>query len=225
MAKTISAIVLGFGAFLIVARASADDAKTLGSQWGALVDPDKDCRTAEKDGVLTITVPGTHHNLTHTPTGTRLNSPRVLKDVKGDFRAQVTVKAFPLPAPNTSVNGGFSFISAGLLVWQDDKQFVRLDRAAEGGTQESPFAWVEVFEGGKSVKRQFRAVPNKDTFLRITRAGNKLTFETSEDGKDWGEVMATDVKLAEGLKVGVLAINTTTREFGPHFEGLTITAK
>jgi hypothetical protein len=42
----------------------------------------------------------------------------------------------------------------------------------------------------------------------------------STDGKEWKEIHAEDAKLALELKVGVLAINTTTNEFAPVFSGL-----
>jgi hypothetical protein len=47
-----------------------------------------------------------------------------------------------------------------------------------------------------------------------------FAVEASENGKDWTEVHTEEVKLPEKLKAGVLAINTTTKEFSAHLEGL-----
>ena len=48
---------------------------------------------------------------------------------------------------------------------------------------------------------------------RLARSGDKFTFETSEDSKERSEVHSEEAKLAEQLKVGVLAINTIVEEF------------
>jgi regulation of enolase protein 1 (concanavalin A-like superfamily) len=193
--------------------------------WGTLTDPDSDCRVKESNGALTITIPNKHHNLTHTTNGSKLNSPRVLQDVKGDFRLQVKVPIFPLPGANTSSDKGYSFVSAGLLIWHDEKNFVRMDRAAEGNSGGGPFAWVEVFRDGKPVTQKLRRLEDKDTHLRITRTGDYITFEAGDDGKSWAAVHAGEVKLPVQVKAGVFAINTTTKEFAPRLAGLTLRPK
>jgi len=104
--------------------------------WGTVVDPDGDCRVIEENGKLTIRVPGTYHDLTHSEGRDKLNSPRILQEVKGDFVVQVKANAFPLFADNTSTSLGICFVSSGLLIWQDEKNFIRLDRAAENRAQD-----------------------------------------------------------------------------------------
>ena len=66
--------------------------------WGTVVDPDGDCKFTEAKGKLTITVPRTHHDLTYTAQTTKLNAPRVLQKVRGDFQLDVKVLTIPLPA-------------------------------------------------------------------------------------------------------------------------------
>jgi regulation of enolase protein 1 (concanavalin A-like superfamily) len=198
------------------AFAEEKDAQTV-KGVGTVIDPDRDCQVKEENGRVTIVVPKTHHDLTYTEDYTKLNSPRILQDIKGDFRLEDKVEAFELPNEKASSGGKYSFVSSGLLVWQDDHNFIRMDRAAVGNT---PFIWVERFQDGKSVSQKMRGIENKDTFLRVTRKGDKFTFETSEDGKDWAEVHSEEAKLAEQSKVGVLAINTTTEEFSVKIEDL-----
>jgi regulation of enolase protein 1 (concanavalin A-like superfamily) len=177
---------------------------------GAVVDPDGDCQVKDDEGTITITIPTTHHDLTYTDDYQKLNSPRILQDIKGDFRVEGRVETFDLPNEKASSGGKYSFVSSGLLVWQDDHNFIRMDRAAVGN---SPFIWVERFQDAKSVSHKMRGIENKDTLLRVTRSGDKFTFETSEDGKEWSEVHSEEAKLADQLKVGALAINTTVEEF------------
>jgi regulation of enolase protein 1 (concanavalin A-like superfamily) len=223
MIHTSLRVIALLGTVLLVGTATAQDAKSdSAADWGKFVDPDGDCKLKAVDGGLTITIPNTLHNYTHTDDGTKLNAPRILQDVKGDFHIQVKVEAFQLPQPNTSVDGKHSFVSAGLLLWHDDNNFVRLDRAAAGG---NPFVWVEVFRNGISAEHKLQQLADKDTYLRLTRAGDKLTFESSADGKKWSAVHTTEFKAPAAVKVGGLAINTTTKVFAPKFVGMTLESK
>src|SRR5262249_18576979 len=157
-------------------------------------------------------------DLTYTENFTKLNAPRILQPVQGDFVLQVKVKAFALPEANTSSSGQFSFISSGLLIWNDGKNFIRLERAADGNSP-APFVWLERFHDGKAVTQQGKPVSDKDINLRVKRSGNKLTFSVGEDG-NWDDVHTEEVALPQKLQVGVLAINTTTKAFSAEFESL-----
>jgi regulation of enolase protein 1 (concanavalin A-like superfamily) len=183
--------------------------------WGEVTDPDSDCRVTEEKGVLTITVPKSHHDLTYTDEYTKLNAPRVLRSAEGDFTLQAKVQAFPVPGDVTSSGGPHKFVSAGLLVWQDDKNFIRLERAAVAGPNPA-FVWFERFEGGKSVSKGTKArLGEKDTGLRVERKGNrfKFSYDDGGEGKNWAEAHTEEVALPAKLRVGVAAVNTTAREF------------
>lgn len=223
MFRTLSPILFLVVAFAVVEAAPVKEKKVQTIKgWGTVVDPDRDCKIALDEGKVTITVPTTCHDLTYTDDGTKRNSPRVLQDVKGDFRVQVKVRVFPLPQENTSSNCKFSFVSCGLLLWMDDKNFLRLERAAEGSSQ-GPFIRVERFENGRPVtNKNARPSADNDTWLRIEYKDGKLTYSFSEDGKDWTELHAEETKLPDKVKVGVHAINTTTVTFSPTLEELKV---
>jgi regulation of enolase protein 1 (concanavalin A-like superfamily) len=214
-------LLISFLACLLVGPGFAEEKTVKG--WGTVVDPGGDCKITEDKGKLTITVPKTHHDLTYTENFTKLNAPRILQEVKGDFVLQVKVHTFALPEANTSSSGQVSFISSGLLVWKDDKNFIRLERAAEGSSP-APFIWLERFQDGKAVTQQGKPVSEKDINLRVKRSGNKLTFSISEGG-NWEDIHTEEVELPQKLQVGVLAINTTTKVFPAKFEGLKLSAK
>ncbi|HEY2158536.1 MAG TPA: hypothetical protein VGH33_23100, partial [Isosphaeraceae bacterium] len=59
------------------------------AQWGDLTDPKGDCQASIDGGRLTITVPGTHHNLC-AEVG-EMEAPRVLRKIDGDFVVQAKV--------------------------------------------------------------------------------------------------------------------------------------
>ncbi len=184
--------------------------------FSASLDPDGDCKFAAQP-VATITVPGSNHDLALKPPYVKQNAPRVLDDVKGDFRLAVKVAKFTTPKADTSANNQLSYIGAGVLVWKNDHNYVRLERAAEGNAG-SHYAFLQGLIDGKEVCLEQRDIDDKDTYLSVTREGNNFTFETSADGNEWTKLKALELKLSEQLKAGVAAINTTTTPFSATIE-------
>jgi regulation of enolase protein 1 (concanavalin A-like superfamily) len=224
MDRTCLLLVIPLAASLFPPPASVKPVKAQTIEgWGTVVDPDGDCRVKQEKGKVTITVPETYHDLTYQGDRHKLNAPRILQDVGDDFRLQVKVGAFTLPERATSSSGGNVFLSCGLLAWADERNFVRLERAS--WSADSPVVFVELFRDGKSVWHRGHPIADRATYLRLSRRGNALTFEASEDGKDWTELHAQDFALPRKLQVGVLAINTTTRAFSAHLEGLKVQKK
>src|SRR5438105_10834253 len=94
---------------------------------GSAIDPAGDCKFAFRDGKLTITLPGTDHGLSVEQN--RMGSPRVLQEVAGDFIVQVKVCGeFPQGATSL-IETRRAFYGAGLLLWQDEGTYLRLERA------------------------------------------------------------------------------------------------
>jgi regulation of enolase protein 1 (concanavalin A-like superfamily) len=186
--------------------------------FGTVVDPDGDCGFADRVK-LTIKVPNTLHGLTYRPEPgqSKLNAPRLVQDVKGDFQFAIKVLAFPITKTKASTSGRPCHLSAGLLVWQDDRNFMRMERAGSAGLPQ-PFVFLERFENGQSAWRKKLSIENKDTYLRVTRTGDTFTFENSEDGQDWNKIQTEDAKLPEQVKTGVHAINSSIEVFSPTIE-------
>ena len=185
MNRSIRLVPLFCLAFVILPVSRGDDKKPLEIKgWGTVVDPAGDCKVAEKDGKVTITVPDTHHDLNPTPKFDNVLAPRVLQEVEGDFTLQVKVDAFPRPKAKTaSSKAGITFVAAGLLVWEDEKNFVRLFRAANGD-RGNLFGTLEVFRDGKFVGDGFLTnLKDEATHLKVSRKGNDFTFSMSADGR------------------------------------------
>src|SRR6516225_9509449 len=91
------AVVVLFAGAVAAAPPPADKSGSKIAGWGELIDSVGDCKATIEKGVLTVTVPKTHHDLTYQEDVTKLNAPRVLQPVEGDFTLTVTVKAFPSP--------------------------------------------------------------------------------------------------------------------------------
>jgi RNA polymerase sigma factor (sigma-70 family) len=83
--------------------------------WGQPFNPDGDCTITPEDSALVIRVPRTPHDLT-AEVG-RVNAPRVLQDVEGDFSAEVKVRGVLHPGADASVPGHVAYQAGGLLLW------------------------------------------------------------------------------------------------------------
>ncbi|HEY7153944.1 MAG TPA: DUF1349 domain-containing protein, partial [Gemmataceae bacterium] len=187
--------------------------------WQPPVDPDGDCQFKEADGKLTITVPAKSHVLHLGANG--MNSPRLLREVEGDFTAQVRVGGDFTPAADSTNGAKFSWIGAGLLLWVNDNTFLRLERA--GWYERKPstlYANWEVREDGKlkEVQHNFPSLSAAETYLRLERRGKQILASYSEDGQKWSNVKPLDMELPAKVKIGVLAGSTTSRTFAPTFD-------
>ena len=111
---------------------------------GPLIDPDKDCKLV-KDAVdmkITIEVPGKLHTLSPA-ISSRLekkkplhNAPFTVTEVDSDFAAVVEVSGEILPGPTLPKDRrgndfAFTFQSAGLLLYRDRDNFIRLSEPWE----------------------------------------------------------------------------------------------
>jgi len=183
--------------------------------WGTAVDPDSDCKFEEKDGTVTITVPGTYHDLTYLDAAGKLNGPRIMREVEGDFTIQVKVLKFIRPDGNST--NEHAFVSAGLLIWNDGKEFFRVERASLG----APFAFAAGILDGKNTIGKFRELTDDDTFFRAERKGKKLTFSVrAAEESDWTELLSDTFELPAKLQVGVHSVNVIDQEFRADFREL-----
>ena len=90
----------------ILSATAADSLYGTIDGWGQMVDPDGDCRFEIGDDSVTVTFGPGAHGLD--AEGNRMNAPRVLRSVSGDFSASTVVHGnLPLPElPYAYVSGG-----------------------------------------------------------------------------------------------------------------------
>ena len=65
----------------------------------------------------------------------------------------------------------------------------------------------------------------RSTWLRVERAGEKLTTSISHDGKEWSETGVLTAKYPNAVRVGVYAVNSSDKEFVAKFEELKLKGK
>jgi regulation of enolase protein 1 (concanavalin A-like superfamily) len=198
-------------------------------EWGGTEDPDQDCRFRVDPHRLMIMVPGTPHALS-AEIG-KVNGPRVLRAVAGDFCAEVHVEGVLPMDPHSPMPGRWAYFGAGLLVWQDDQNYVRFERSRmhiQPSGQWRCYPCFELRAGGK-VTRRWQVSDGtlddaKPAFLRLVRRGGTLTASYTQYDGDWKELPPLEIDFGGKVRVGVAACHSTLTEFTAVFERLQISA-
>lgn len=200
--------------------------------WGTITDVLGDC-TVKADGQkLSVRVPGGTHDLNQGLGG--LSAPRILQAIEGDFVIEVKVTSDFEPGQESASEEAKPFISAGLLIWQDEKNYIRLERNKWWAQEADGYACypplIEYFRDGVYQSSNPRPTwasffRGKSTWLRLEREGEIVTASFSHGGEMWREAKRLKVELAKQLHVGVMVVNTSAKELAVEFEGLKISGK
>ena len=185
--------------------------------WGETIDPDGDCKfTLEKDR-LTIKVPGTLHDLS--VEANNLSAPRVVQEIQGDWLARVQISGKVSHQGDRVSPRYLAYHGAGIVAWKDDQTYVRLERAGLINPEGQPVHYVnfELRKNGLHAGGEGMSIPDKPTFLRLSRRLGKFVGSFSADGKEWTDFKPLDAELPQDLKVGVVAVNTSTEAFEAQF--------
>jgi regulation of enolase protein 1 (concanavalin A-like superfamily) len=202
------------------------------THWGTTINPAEDCKVSQGVGSLTISVPGTAKPHDLSPEMDSCTAPRVVQPVKGDFTIEVVVQGEFDPGDESSQEGRTGYTGAGLVVFADEKNFVRLERATlhRRGGEPAPYTNFEIRVDGKNERfgttGDFKTEAGKPTWLRLERKGNQLFGSMSQDGKNWTKGEPKELRAEAWTKndvvAGVAAISTSAQTFTPTFSDLTI---
>jgi regulation of enolase protein 1 (concanavalin A-like superfamily) len=143
----------------------------------------------------------------------------VLQEVDGDFSAQVKVCGSLRPTAPPSIPGRVPFQSAGLILWSDDGDYVRLERAGlnRNGAIQS-YAGFELRADARMAGAQSSPLPEQDAWLRLERRGNQLFGSVSPDGRKWTALRPIDVMFPARVQVGVAVVNAAQQPLTVRFE-------
>ena len=191
--------------------------------WGELVDASGQCKVRRDGARVTLETPAGYFDLW--PEGNSTNAPRLVRDASGDFTVQVKTVGKVMGEKGAERPGrDVAFNAATLVIWQDDKNFVRLDRAGmHKAGQRYHQTYYHINQDGKRTVQLSQRLAEKDAWLRLDRRGGKVTAGWSEDGKTWKTYPVQDAKLADKVKVGVAALNASSKPFSASFEELKLT--
>jgi S1-C subfamily serine protease len=205
---------------------------------GALIDPAKDCRLDKDESSfkIRIDVPGKLHTLApeivvrkNQPVH---NSPMTLADVDGDFAAlvEVTGEISPgaTPPRDRPVRGyRFTVQSAGLILYQDKNNFLRLERAGSifSDTLRPVHRLIieAVKDGKQAMDPIYHDVPEGDCLLILERRKRRLRCWYQP--KETNHILRTRdfaLDLPSKVKIGLSASNISAKPFTATFENFVL---
>jgi len=193
--------------------------------WGLAIDPAKDCEFRPDAKTLSIQVPGTWHDLN--PESGKINAPRVVRTVEGDFTVTVKVAGEFKPGGKGTNPKSFPYNGGGIVIWNDSDNFIRLERGAmlRNKGKLATIVMFEEREGGYRGALHNEVAPAGDCFLRVERKGSRIAGLISFDGARWKQLQPIDTLWPSKLKVGLSAINSNNEPFSLRFEEFTLKGK
>src|SRR5439155_4393214 len=136
----------------------------------------------------------------------KLNAPRVMQPVEGDFLVTVKVTGDFQPGgtctnPNPKA---IPYNGAGILIWSDADNFIRLERGAVlRGGKVGTFVAFEEREGGYRGAVHNQGIPAGTCYLRLERKGSRIHGAISADSSAWKRLQPIDTVWPAKLKVGL----------------------
>ncbi len=211
------------------------------SMLGPLVDPEKDCELTKSEDSLKIQikVPGNKIRSLAPYVVQRINknrplhnAPMTLIDVDGDFAAMVEVTGeisagTNLPRDRQGNNVPFTFQSAGLLLYQDKDNFVRLERSAGVNLQTlQPIHKIlfEVVKDGRQVPNQsYPVVREGPVYLLLMRRKGRVWCGVSPNlGTPPQPIKLVELDMPKKTKIGLSASNISAKPFSAQFENFAL---
>jgi regulation of enolase protein 1 (concanavalin A-like superfamily) len=194
------------------------------SGWGRVIDPWRDCDVSlDRDSDrLKIQVPGTPHVLSAEVPQLPMNAPRVIRRVRGDFTADVHVLGRLEPGRIRTTHYD-PYHGAGLIVWQDPSNYLRLERAVGFiNGRHHPYVNYELrADGLLAVTRGF-TIEDRPLWLKLRRQGAAFSAWYSYDGRRWVALRRIDTTFADRVEVGVVAVNSAEQTLSAELEMLNI---
>ena len=197
-------------------EAVAKSPPSLFPELGPLIDPLQDSRLKSGDDTLTIQVAAGPHIFD--PARDIADAPRALAEVEGDFTADVKVLGDLQPGTVPLKGLPFTFQGAGLLVWQNQENYVRFERASGYMGERFQWLYLESCKDGKITKpKKPMNVREGAVTLRLERRGNVINYTYSLDGKNFLRVDQFTTTLPSKVSVGISANNASPRAFPARF--------
>lgn len=195
--------------------------------WGTFVDPLGQCGIVERDGGLEMSVPAGAYDLS-IELG-QVTAPRLMRPADGDQQAQVTIEALPEPEPGPPDQPRRPFHGAGLLLWKDERTYVRLEAAVMRAVDDSVvrYSLFEVRSDGKVVGG---LAPNAlrllagPADLRLDRRGSEIVAYVRQQGGDWREAGRASIQMAAPVSLGIAAVNRATSPLRARFSRFELTS-
>lgn len=177
--------------------------------WGLAIDPQKDCEFTPAKDKLTMAIKSSKHQMA--AERQNLNSPRVMREVEGDFTVTVKVNGDFRPGGRSTNSKSAPWHGAGIIVWSDADNYIRLERSAVNRNGKIfPYVNFEEFEGGAHGVTNNETMKGGDCWLRMERKGSRIHGSISFDGTTWKDLKPIQIVWPTKLKIGLQATTTSS---------------
>jgi S1-C subfamily serine protease len=212
-----------------IAGMDRDDRPRAVPRWSCEVNVVEGVKIKHHAGGTTIELPG-GTPLVNAPQAKLFTAPGALVQVQGEFVAVVEVtNDFDPGGQTVSLPSGrrfpFTFQGAGLLLWQDEKNFIRLERCkgSDGSVSLIHRVLVEIYKDGREVGLYYsKPIPEKPVVLAARRKGTtvQLLFGEPPDKMTIFRELALDFN--PSILVGVSASNLSRQPLTAKFDKFTL---
>ncbi len=212
------------------------------SMLTTFVDPSKDCKLEKDEEAMKfrILVPGNKVHTLATYAVSRIdkkkslhNAPMVLAEVEGDFLAMVEVTGemspgSTLPKDRQGNDLPFTFNGAGLVLYQNKDNFVRLERTAGiavDSLQSIHKVLIEIVKDGKHLDTTniYWPVKEGNVQLIMIRRKGKARFQFREsDALVSFASPEFELDLPKKVKLGLTASNISAKPFTANFDDFAV---
>ncbi len=158
------------------------------------------------------------------------NAPSALVRVDGEFVAMVEISNEFDPGSTTiSTSTGrrfpITFQGAGLLIWQDEKNFVRLERCkgSDGNIGLIHRVLVEIYKDGRAVGIYYSSpMPEKPVIVMAHRKGTTMQFLYAEPPGKMTIFKELALDFSPSILVGISASNLSKQPLRAKFDKFTL---
>lgn len=127
------------------------------------------------------------------------DAPRLVRQVSGNFDIKTLVRFDPQN----------DYQGAGILIWQDDDNFLRVERAYGGfNGGQSGIRFDKEVNGSYGTVSGPESHPTvaKEVELRVKREGDQFTAYWRERGDSWQEIGTTSLQFTSKIDVGLAVV-------------------
>ncbi len=202
----------------------ADRPRTV-PKWSCEVNVAEGVKIKHHPGGSTIDLPA-GVAMVNAPQFKLFNAPAALIRVDGEFVASVEITSEFDPGGTTiSTTTGrhfpFTFQGAGLLIWQDEKNFIRLERCkgSDGGIGLIHRVLVEIYKDGRAAGIYYsKGIPEKPVILAAHRKGTTMQFMFAEPPGHLTVFKELALDFNPSILVGISASNLSKQPLTAKFD-------
>lgn len=199
------------------------EASKLKRVWGELVDSGGGVKVKLEGDKLRLTLPA-GDRVVYNQRNNSHHAPYMMKTIRGDFVATVTVHRHSPPAEPGVGDRSNPLVASGLIAVFDANTVTSYCRALTAGNSTHQFRSTFRYTNGSSTTTGGGGPPKnrnaESAKLRMTRKGETVKYEYSyDDGKTWQAFTAQTHATNDEAKVGVYAEHTVDAVTDAYFEG------